>query len=176
MLSVGVVAAVILAACGSRAAQVRSDASTDTTGIPQTTIVEEPPYIAPTAAARAAIDAYALDTSGHDCVGGAADSGWPTTTAPRPSTCLQDNDRAGAKAFMIFTGRDGEGGRLLTSYRTEGTGHLSVLGLYAEPDGTVHAKHWTCTMPAAPVGFTIAFADPEHEVSPPLLGCQAADS
>jgi hypothetical protein len=51
----------------------------------------------------------------------------PTTAAPPITTCLRDADRAVEKAFMIFTGRDGSGGALVTSYRTEGRGSLSVV-------------------------------------------------
>lgn len=161
-----VIAAAVAGGCSSHANGTR--------GAKSTRPAEQFPYIAPTAAATNAIDEYPLDRSGRDCGGGAADLGFPTTMALRtPTTCLRDSDRAAAKAFMTFTGRDGGGGALLTSYRTDGTGSLSVLDLYADPKGKVQATRWTCAVPQGPVMLSIGFGGVGHESVAPFADCRA---
>ena len=163
------IAAAVVAGCSSHANGTR--------GAKSTRPAEQFPYIAPTAAAKAAIAAYPLDRSGRDCGGGAADPGFPTTMALRTTTtCLRDADRAGTKAFMIFTGRDGGGGALLTSYRTEGTGSLSVLDVYADPKGKVQVTRWACAVPQGPVTLSIGFGGIGHEPVAPIADCRAVKS
>ena len=133
------------------------------------------PYIEPTAAASSAIGAYRLDRSGLNCGGRASDEGFPTTAAPSTTAaCLRDADRAGDKAFMIFTGRDGSGGALLTDYRTEGGGSISVLDLYADPKGRLQMTRWACPVPRGPVVLSIGFGGIGHEVVAPINGCHTS--
>jgi hypothetical protein len=161
-----VVAAAVAAGCSSHAGgstRARSTAS-----------VEQFPYIPPTAAATTAIDPYPLDRSGRDCGGGASDRGFPTTMAPvTTTTCLRDADRAATKAFMVFTGRDGYGGALLTSYQTEGTGSLSVLDVYADPKGKLKLTRWSCPVPQEPVVLPIGFGGVGHEAVAPFTACRS---
>ena len=160
-----VIAAAVAAGCSSHADGSR--------GAKSTRPAEQFPYIPPTAAATGAIDSYPLDRSGRDCGGGAADRGFPTTMAPvTSSTCLRDADHAATKAFMVFTGRDGYGGALLTSYRTEGTGSLSVLDVSADPKGKVQVTRWTCAVPPGPVTLSIGFGGVGHEPVEPIADCQ----
>jgi hypothetical protein len=92
----------------------------------------------------------------------------PVTT----TTCLRDADRAATKAFMVFTGRDGGGGALLTSYRTEGTDSLSVLDVYADPKGKLKLTRWGCPVPQEPVVLSIGFGGVGHEVVKPFTACR----
>jgi hypothetical protein len=159
------IAAALVAGCSAHANGTR--------GAKSTRPAERFPYIAPTAAATAAIDAYPLDRNGRDCGGGASDRGFPTTMAPVTTTsCLRDADRAATKAFMVFTGRDGGGGALLTSYRTEGSGNLSVLDVYADPSGKVHVTRWACAVPQADVRLSLGFGGAGHESVAPFADCQ----
>jgi hypothetical protein len=164
------IAGAVLAACGSHSGANRRIQSTGPAGRSKG---EQFPYIAPTAAAIAAIAGYRLDRTGHDCGGRASDQGFPTTAAPSTTTtCLRDADRATEKAFMIFTGRDGYGGALLTSYRTEGGGSLSVLDLYADPKGKMQTTRWACAVPRDSVALSIGFGGIGHEVVEPISGCR----
>jgi hypothetical protein len=159
------IAAALVAGCSSHANGTR--------GAKSTRPAEQFPYMAPTAAATAAIDAYPLLRSGRDCGGGASDRGFPTTMAPvTTTTCLRDADRAATKAFMVFTGRDGYGGALLTSYRTDGTGSLSVRDVYADPKGKLKLTRWGCPVPQEPVVLSIGFGGVGHEVVKPFTACR----
>ena len=166
LVLMGVVA---FAACRSHAGSTPGERSTATLG-------ERFPFIAATATANAAIRAYHLDRSGHDCGVRASDQGFPTTVAPSArTTCLRDADRAAEQAFMIFTGRDGSGGSLLTSYRTEGHGSLSVLDLYADPSGKLRVTRWACAVPQLPVTLSIGFGGIGHQAVESLPGCRRID-
>ncbi|CAN5455003.1 hypothetical protein BH10ACT1_BH10ACT1_21150 [soil metagenome] len=106
---------------------------------------------APSAAASARAEALqAIPDGSTDCGTVAADSGWPTTTIAAPSAgdCLVSALSAHEPAVMIFTGRTGDGGALVTRYAVGETGSVAVTIDEITSTGEDTQTTSTCAPPA----------------------------
>ena len=142
MSQAGVIAALFVAAVVGLLGGCSSDGGANPSTGSQTTPKTLSDPSAPSRSAMAKANALvARPENDQDCGVLAADSGWPTTTVAPPSAgdCLLSALAEGRPATMIFTGRTGDGGALVTRYEV-GAGRVVSVAIH-----TISSKGVTTT-------------------------------